>query len=112
MTVNVFVVRVWRLALVRDRYQALTGWRHLWWRLWWRLPPAPLPPPITVTPAPPPNAPPPTVLHFVIWRGQVGEVACGSRGAIHWTAIWKDVSCEMCREKAWPIVLRYYCSNR
>lgn len=105
---RVWVLKLGRLALARTRYDAIGGWRRLWWRFWWWEGQRP-PKRINALPtrSPEPRGP----LHFSC-DGR-GLPYCGaiSRGA-RWTVEPSAVECEECKLLALPLIIQQRCNTR
>jgi hypothetical protein len=102
---------IWRLAWARASYQAIGGWRRLFWRLWWRLPLAPLPPaPAEQPPALSPIPKPPKILHLLLLPEDVP--LCGASIREPWTAEPDYATCPQCREVAQRLTLQWRMSTR
>jgi hypothetical protein len=95
--------RVWwlsvgRLAFARCHYQAITGWRRLWWRFWWRSN-APVLVKMVLIPTPkverPLFMPPKGPIHFV--TGQGSYPICGASLRDAWAFNLEAVTCEVCK---------------
>lgn len=92
-----WLFHIWRFAWARTRYQAIGGWRRLFWRLWWRLPVQILPPAPSVLLVPPVPKPP-KILHLVLHPDEVP--ICGASVREPWTLEPEFATCSECREAA------------
>ena len=107
MKTLVFVFRVWRLGWARMQYQAIGGWKRIWWRLWWDLR-IPVQPPEIRWLIPPPK--PPEVLHW--YRGHSRPHWCGASFGEPYTIFFQDSTCKACRVAGLPTQLQYETNTR
>lgn len=104
-----WLVRVGRLALARDAYQAVGGWRRLFWRVWWRtggeepiaaqfrsFEPLPLTPP--------------KILHWV--TGGENLPLCGATSREPWTIEFTSATCPACMQQGILSVIQYNANTR
>lgn len=98
---STWIFTLGRLALARDRYTAVGGWRRLWWRWWWRVAPLakklPAPPPAPKLPRGPTHWSP---------DGQPLPL-CGAPGPAAWTLEYSAATCEACVKRGASIMIQW-----
>lgn len=105
-------VRVGRLAIARNAYSAIGGWRRLWGRLWWRLALTPRP----AVPGPPepnperPAALPPPIIHLIIHPEN--RPMCGASLREPWTEDPATATCIACRRDGDLVAVQFWANTR
>jgi hypothetical protein len=107
-----WLLRIGKLALARHRFEALGGWRRLFWRFWWDVSPK-VPPPLTITrPSTRELLRPPPVLHWRPIDHAFQAHYCGAPERAPWTYLFETVTCPACKEAAEPLFIKRLTSHR
>jgi hypothetical protein len=102
-----WLIQVGRLAWARLRYEAIGGWRRLFWRLWWRNRECQAAT-VDSTPLPSLLAKPSGLMHW----GVDGLPWCGANCRERWTRELEFATCPVCREEGERAMTAYWISTR
>jgi hypothetical protein len=107
-----WLLRIGRLALARHRFEALGGWRRLWWRFWWDVSAKPLPPLVVTRLTTRELLRPPQVLHWRPINHMFQAHYCGANERAPWTYLFETVTCPDCLAAAEPLVIKHLTTFR